>query len=134
MKKMIAKRNGIYYASLDPVIGSEQNGIRPVLVVQNDIGNKHSSTTIIVPIPTKYDKIYLPTHVYLPARSSGLIYPSVIECEQVRVIDESRFKSDIIDFVEDEIMQHVEYALLLNLGITPSRLYEYINNNKEVKQ
>ena len=91
----IVKRGDIYYANLSPVIGSEQGGLRPVLIVQNDIGNKYSPTTIVACLSSKiYTKHHLPTHHLLP-EGIGLKYKSMVMCEQIRVIDKSRLLKKI---------------------------------------
>lgn len=98
------KRGEIYFAQLNPVIGSEQGGIRPVLIVQNDIGNQYSPTTIILAITSQINKAKLPTHVELKAKDYGLERDSVILAEQVRTIDKSRLKQRIA-VLKQETMQ-----------------------------
>ena len=88
-------RGDIFYADLDPVIGSEQGGVRPVLVVQNDVGNLHSPTVIIAAITTKLTKHRLPTHVFLAAADSGIAKNSMILLEQVRMIDKHRLRQRV---------------------------------------
>lgn len=109
------KRGEIYFAQLNPVIGSEQGGIRPVLVVQNDIGNQYSPTTIILAITSQINKAKLPTHVELRAKDYGLERDSVILAEQIRTIDKSRLKQRIAVLKED-IMSKVDLALSISLG------------------
>ena len=92
---VIIRRGDIYYADLRPVVGSEQGGIRPVLIVQNDVGNKHSPTVICVAITSKMNKAKLPTHVELSAEEYGVIKDSVILLEQIRTIDKSRLKEKV---------------------------------------
>ena len=92
MKKVNVRRGEIYYADLSPVVGSEQGGIRPVLIVQNDIGNKHSPTVIAAAITSKQDKASLPTHIRVDAVSGGLSRDSVVLLEQIRTIDKRRLK------------------------------------------
>ena len=87
---MVVKRGEIYYADLSPVIGSEQGGIRPVLVVQNDVGNKYSPTVIVAAITSQINKAKMPTHVEIDAKEYGLVKDSVILLEQVRTIDQKR--------------------------------------------
>ena len=89
---MIVKRGDIFYADLSPVIGSEQGGVRPVLVVQNDVGNKYSPTVIAAAITSKINKAKLPTHIELDAKQYGLSRDSVILLEQVRTIDKQRLR------------------------------------------
>lgn len=113
---MLIKRGEIYFAQLNPVIGSEQGGIRPVLVVQNDIGNQYSPTTIVLAITSQINKAKLPTHVELKADKFGLDKDSVILGEQIRTIDKSRLKQRIA-FLDDEIMSKVNQALDISLGL-----------------
>lgn len=111
------KRGEIYFAQLNPVIGSEQGGIRPVVVVQNDIGNQYSPTTIILAITSQINKAKLPTHVELKAETYGLERDSVILAEQIRTIDKTRLKQRIAT-LNEETMKKVEQALLISLGLT----------------
>jgi mRNA interferase MazF len=110
------RRGEIYFAQLNPVIGSEQGGIRPVLVVQNDIGNQYSPTTIVLAITSQINKAKLPTHVELKAKTYGLERDSVILAEQVRTIDKTRLKQRIAGLTE-ETMTKVNQALSLSLGL-----------------
>ncbi len=110
------KRGEIYFAQLNPVIGSEQGGIRPVLIVQNDIGNQYSPTTIILAITSQINKAKLPTHVELKAKDYGLERDSVILAEQVRTIDKSRLKQRIA-VLKQETMQRVDQALAISIGL-----------------
>lgn len=114
MKKII--RGSIFYADLDPIVGSEQKGCRPVLILQNDIGNKFSPTTMIAPITTKeYNGEKQPTHVSVEVFNK--IRPnSIILLEQIRTIDKSRLKGYVCN-LDDEEMQKVENAILISLGI-----------------
>ena len=112
----MVKRGEIYFAQLNPVIGSEQGGIRPVLIVQNDIGNQYSPTTIILAITSQINKAKLPTHVELKAKDYGLERDSVILAEQVRTIDKSRLKQRIA-VLKQETMQRVDQALAISLGL-----------------
>lgn len=112
----MVKRGEIYFAQLNPVIGSEQGGIRPVLIVQNDIGNQYSPTTIILAITSQINKAKLPTHVELKAKDYGLERDSVILAEQVRTIDKSRLKQRIA-VLKPETMQRVDQALAISLGL-----------------
>ena len=113
---MMIKRGEIYYAELNPVVGSEQGGIRPVLVVQNDIGNQFSPTTIVAAITSQIAKAKLPTHVEVRARRSGLERDSVILTEQVRTIDKSRLKEKVA-VLDGEIMLRVDKAIEISLGL-----------------
>ncbi len=89
---MLIKRGDIYYADLSPVVGSEQGGVRPVLVVQNDIGNKYSPTVIAAAITSQINKAKLPTHIEISAQEYGLLKDSVILMEQIRTIDKKRLR------------------------------------------
>lgn len=92
---MTIKRGELYYADLSPVVGSEQGGVRPVLVVQNDVGNKYSPTVIAAAVTSKINKAKLPTHIELPSNSYGLAKDSVILLEQIRTLDKRRLKERI---------------------------------------
>lgn len=109
------RRGDIFFADLNPVRGSEQGGLRPVLVIQNNIGNRHSPTVIIAPITSKLKKNALPTHVGLP-RDIGLPAKSMVLLEQVRTIDKSRL-SNYIAALDDEIMDYVDGALGISLAL-----------------
>ncbi|MDD6202681.1 MAG: type II toxin-antitoxin system PemK/MazF family toxin [Lachnospiraceae bacterium] len=111
------KRGDIYYADLRPVIGSEQGGVRPVLIIQNDIGNKHSPTVICAAITSKMNKAKLPTHIELDCKKYEIVKDSVILLEQVRTIDKKRLK-DKVCHLDDEIMQRVNEALRISLELT----------------
>ena len=113
---MIVKRGEIYYADLSPVIGSEQGGIRPVLVVQNDVGNKYSPTVIAAAITSQIKKAKLPTHIEVDARNYGLSKDSVILLEQVRTIDKKRLKEKI-GFIDAQLMDKVNEALSISFGL-----------------
>lgn len=113
---MLIKRGEIYFAQLNPVIGSEQGGIRPVLVVQNDIGNQYSPTTIVLAITSQINKAKLPTHVELRADKFGLEKDSVILSEQIRTIDKSRLKQRIA-FLDEDMMGRVDNALEISVGL-----------------
>ena len=113
---MIIKRGDIYYADLRPVVGSEQGGVRPVLIIQNDIGNKHSPTVICAAITSKMNKAKLPTHVELNTRRCALVKDSVMLLEQLRTIDKQRLKEKICH-IDDELQQRVNAALLISLAL-----------------
>ena len=108
------KRGDIFYADLRPVIGSEQGGIRPVLIIQNDVGNKHSPTVICAAITSKMNKAKLPTHIELSASEYDMDKDSVILLEQLRTIDKKRLK-DKICHLDGEIMNKVNKALQISL-------------------
>lgn len=111
------KRGEIYYADLSPVVGSEQGGIRPVLILQNDIGNKYSPTIIVAAITSKCDKTKLPTHIELKGEKHGLPKNSVILLEQIRTIDKKRLK-ERLGGINSYTMASVEEALRVSLGFT----------------
>jgi len=111
------KRGDVYYADLRPVIGSEQGGIRPVLIVQNDVGNKHSPTIICAAITSKMGKAKLPTHIELSAMEYDMDKDSVILLEQLRTIDKKRLK-DKVCHLDNEIMERVNKALMISLELT----------------
>lgn len=106
----------MYYADLSPVVGSEQGGVRPVLVIQNDIGNRFSPTVIIAAITAQIQKAKLPTHVEVDAETHGLERDSVILLEQIRTIDKQRL-TDKITHLDEESMQRVNEALQVSLGL-----------------
>lgn len=110
------KRGDIYYADLRPVIGSEQGGIRPVLVIQNDTGNLHSPTVIVAAITSKLHKTQLPTHIRLDSGQCDLIKDSVILLEQVRTIDKQRMKSYVCH-LDERMMGQVDKALKISLAL-----------------
>ena len=113
-KIMIVKRGELYYADLSPVVGSEQSGVRPVLVVQNDTGNKYSPTVIAAAVTSKINKARLPTHIELPS-AFGLAKDSVILLEQIRTIDKKRLMSRIGE-LPPATMRRVNRAILISLG------------------
>lgn len=113
---MIIKRGDIYYADLSPVIGSEQGGVRPVLVVQNDIGNKYSPTVIAAAITSQINKAKLPTHIEISAQDYGLQKDSVILLEQIRTIDKKRLREKI-GHLDEELMDKVNEALSISFGL-----------------
>ena len=113
---MPVKRGEIYYADLSPVVGSEQGGIRPVLIVQNDIGNKHSPTVIAAAITSKKEKSQLPTHISVSAQSCGLSKDSVVLLEQVRTLDKRRLKERMGE-LDSSSMAQVNNALQVSFGL-----------------
>lgn len=110
------KRGDIYYADLRPVIGSEQGGIRPVLIVQNDVGNRHSPTIICAAITSKLNKAKLPTHIELNAGKYDMVKDSVILLEQLRTIDKKRLK-DKVCHLDEDIMREVNRGLMVSLEL-----------------
>ncbi len=113
---MLVKRGEIYYADLSPVVGSEQGGVRPVLIVQNDIGNKHSPTVIAAAITSQKEKNKLPTHIELNASSCGLAKDSVVLLEQVRTLDKRRLKERMGE-LDSAAMSQVNDALSVSFGL-----------------
>ncbi len=113
---MQVKRGDIFYADLSPVIGSEQGGIRPVLVIQNDIGNKFSPTVICAAITSKINKAKLPTHVEISAEEYELVKNSVILLEQIRTIDKKRLKEKICH-LDSELMKQVDESIKISFGL-----------------
>ena len=114
---MVIKRGDIFYADLSPVVGSEQGGVRPVLIIQNDIGNKYSPTVIAAAITSQINKAKLPTHIEISAKEYGLQRDSVILLEQIRTIDKRRLREKIAH-LDDELMDKVNDALAISFGIT----------------
>jgi len=110
------RRGDVYYADLRPVIGSEQGGIRPVLIIQNDVGNKHSPTVICAAITSKMNKAKLPTHIELSAMDYEMDKDSVILLEQLRTIDKKRLK-DKVCHLDSTIMEKVNKALMISLEL-----------------
>ena len=113
---MLIRRGDIYYADLRPVIGSEQGGVRPVLIIQNDVGNKHSPTVICAAITSKMNKAKLPTHIELNANKYDMVKDSVILLEQLRTIDKKRLK-DRVCHLDKEIMKEVNTGLMVSLEL-----------------
>ncbi len=113
---MIIKRGDIFYADLRPVVGSEQGGVRPVVIVQNDMGNKHSPTVICAAITSKMNKAKLPTHVELDAGRYDMIKDSVVLLEQVRTIDKSRLKEKVCH-LDQEVLDKVDRALMVSFSL-----------------
>ena len=111
----IVKRGEVYYAQLAPTVGSEQGGLRPVVIVQNDVGNKHSPTTIVVPLTSQLLKKPLPTHQMLED-NCGLSCISVALCEQIRTIDKSRLQNRI-GCADDAVVARIDKALKISLGL-----------------
>jgi len=110
------RRGDIFYADLSPVVGSEQGGIRPVLIIQNDVGNRHSPTVICAAITSRMNKAKLPTHVEIDANKYQIVKNSVILLEQVRTIDKQRLK-DLVCHLDKEIMNKVDEALKISFEL-----------------
>ena len=113
---MMIRRGDIFYADLSPVVGSEQGGVRPVLVIQNNVGNRHSPTVICAAITSRMNKAKLPTHIALDAGKYHLMKDSVILLEQIRTIDKSRLKEKVCH-LDDAILHRVNYALCISLAL-----------------
>lgn len=113
---MVIRRGDIYYADLRPVVGSEQGGVRPVLIIQNDVGNRHSPTVICAAITSRMNKAKLPTHIELEAARYHMVKDSVILLEQLRTIDKMRLKEKICH-LDGEIMRRVNRALAISLEL-----------------
>jgi len=113
---LLVKRGDVFFADLSPVVGSEQGGVRPVLIIQNDIGNRFSPTVIVAAITAQIQKAKLPTHVEIEAKTHGFDRNSVILLEQIRTIDKQRL-TDKITSLDEELMQKVNEALQISLGL-----------------
>ncbi len=113
---MQVRRGDIFFADLSPVVGSEQGGVRPVLILQNDVGNKYSPTVIAAAITSQIDKAKLPTHVELKAAVHGLDRDSVVLLEQIRTIDKRRLRERVAH-LEGDIMNQVDEALAISVGL-----------------
>lgn len=113
---MNIKRGDIFYADLSPVIGSEQGGLRPVLIVQNDVGNKYSPTVIAAAITSKMSKAKLPTHIDVPGEDTGLAKDSIILLEQIRTIDKQRLKEKM-GHLNEATMNSVNNAIQVSFGL-----------------
>ena len=134
---MNIRRGDIYYADLSPVVGSEQGGLRPVLIVQNDIGNRYSPTVIAAAITSRLSKAKLPTHIDVYASRVGLSKDSVILLEQIRTLDKRRLKEKM-GHLDDESMQKVNTAISVSFGLNdtpaanqPPRVYARANGGEE---
>ena len=114
--KMNIKRGDIFYADLSPVVGSEQGGLRPVLIVQNDVGNRYSPTVIAAAITSKMSKTKLPTHIDLPKIDAGLAKDSIILLEQIRTIDKRRLKEKM-GHLDEDTMSSVNNAIQVSFGL-----------------
>lgn len=116
----MVKRGEVYFADLSPVVGSEQGGMRPVLIIQNNVGNHYSPTVIVAAITAKIQKAKMPTHVEVSAENHGLERDSVILLEQIRTIDKQRLK-DKVTQIDFQLMQKVDEALEISVGLTGDR-------------
>lgn len=113
---MTVKRGEIYYADLSPVVGSEQGGMRPVLIVQNDVGNRYSPTVIAAAITSQMEKSKLPTHIELHSRQCGLSKDSIVLLEQIRTIDKKRLR-ERMGRIDEDSMGQVNQALSISFGL-----------------
>ena len=114
---LLIKRGDIFYADLSPVIGSEQGGVRPILVVQNDVGNRYSPTVIAAAITSRINKAHLPTHIEIDSKDFGLTKESVILLEQIRTIDKKRLREKI-GHLDNSLMTTVNDALSISFGLS----------------
>ncbi|MBR6726741.1 MAG: type II toxin-antitoxin system PemK/MazF family toxin [Clostridia bacterium] len=112
------KRGDIYYADLSPVVGSEQGGMRPVLIIQNDVGNKYSPTVIVAAITSRMSKTKLPTHIDVHADRSGVARDSVVLLEQLRTLDKRRLKEKM-GHLDEQVMRSIDNAIAVSLGLLP---------------
>ncbi len=122
---MNVRRGDIYYADLSPVVGSEQGGLRPVLIVQNDVGNRYSPTVIAAAITSRTQKSKLPTHIDVYADKYGLAKDSVILLEQIRTIDKARLKEKM-GHLDDNVMAEVNDAITVSFGLSEIQRQEFI--------
>ncbi len=113
---MLIKRGDIFYADLMPVVGSEQGGVRPVLIIQNDVGNKYSPTVICAAITSQINKAKIPTHIEIESEKYELAKDSVVLLEQIRTIDKSRLREKICR-VDDKLMKKVDKAILISFSL-----------------
>jgi mRNA interferase MazF len=118
------RRGDIYYADLSPVVGSEQGGLRPVLIIQNDVGNKYSPTVIAAAITSRMSKTRLPTHIDIYAERAGLARDSVILLEQIRTLDKRRLR-ERMGHLDDEMMDKVNSAIAVSFGIMTAQTVGY---------
>ena len=114
----LVKRGDIYYADLSPVVGSEQGGLRPVLIIQNDVGNRYSPTVIAAAITSRLGKAKLPTHIDVHAERAGLARDSVVLLEQLRTLDKRRLREKM-GHMDEEMMQEIDSAIAVSLGLSP---------------
>ena len=121
MDNSVVKRGDIFYADLSPVVGSEQGGVRPVLIVQNDTGNRHSPTVIAAAITSQTGKARLPTHISLAAMTCGLPKDSVVLLEQIRSLDKRRLREHM-GRVDETMMKQVDTAIAVSFGLHPDTM------------
>lgn len=118
---MLVRRGEIYYADLSPVVGSEQGGIRPVLIVQNDVGNRHSPTVIAAAITSRREKAKLPTHIDVQAATCGLTKDSIVLLEQIRTLDKRRLREHM-GKLDETMMKRVDGAIAVSFGLHPETM------------
>ena len=116
VENLVVKRGDIYYADLSPIIGSEQGGVRPVLIIQNDVGNRHSPTIICAAITSRMNKAKLPTHIEISSGRYHLVKDSVILLEQIRTIDKQRLR-EYVCHVDSRMLGKVNHAIQISLGL-----------------
>ena len=121
MDNSVVKRGDIFYADLSPVVGSEQGGVRPVLIVQNDTGNRHSPTVIAAAITSQTGKARLPTHISLAAMSCGLPKDSVVLLEKIRTLEKRRLREHM-GRVDETMMKQVDTAIAVSFGLHPDTM------------
>ena len=114
------KRGDIFYADLSPVVGSEQGGVRPVLIVQNDTGNRYSPTVIAAAITSRMNKAKMPTHIELPASAYGLTRNSVVLLEQIRTLDKRRLR-EYLGRIDEKLMAEIDAAIAVSFGLGQDR-------------
>ena len=114
----VVKRGDIYYADLSPVVGSEQGGMRPVLIIQNDVGNRYSPTVIAAAITSRMGKTKLPTHIDVHAQRAGLAKDSIVLLEQLRTLDKRRLREKM-GHLDDTVMREIDSAIAVSLGLLP---------------
>ena len=118
---MEVHRGEVFYADLSPVVGSEQGGVRPVLIVQNEIGNRHSPTVIAAAITSRLDKARLPTHINIRAADTGLAKDSVVLLEQIRTLDKRRLR-ERMGRVDGELMEKIDAAIAVSFGLQTTQM------------
>lgn len=123
VENLVVKRGDIYYADLSPIIGSEQGGVRPVLIIQNDVGNRHSPTIICAAITSRMNKAKLPTHIEISSGRYHLVKDSVILLEQIRTIDKQRLR-EYVCHVDSRMMGKVNHAIQISLGLDTGQTHK----------
>jgi mRNA interferase MazF len=129
--KIVVKRGDMFWTGLDPVVGSEQGGKRPVIVIQNDVGNTYSPTVIVAVITSRINKAKLPTHVEISSEAYGLNKDSVVLLEQIRTLDKRRL-GNYIGTADDELLNKVDEAILTSLGVSKNNNKSTYKNEREL--